>query len=106
MTEADKITFTVCIKNMGASEGSEATQVYIRDLKSSLPPAVKELKGFEKVSLKVGEEKAVSITVDIATLSYFDTDKHNWVAEAGDFEAMVGSLLTDAGGKVGFQFKQ
>ncbi len=105
MTEADKITFSVSIKNTGTREGSEVVQLYVSDLKSTLPRPVKELKGFEKISLKAGEEKTVSITLDKAALSYFDPDKHAWVAEPGDFEALVGSSSSDIRGKAGFTLK-
>lgn len=105
MTAADKITFTVSIKNTGSREGSEIVQLYISDLKSSLPRPVKELKGFEKISLKAGEEKVVSITVDKAALSFYDAEKHAWVAEAGDFEAIVGASSTDVRSKFAFKLK-
>ena len=105
MADQDKITFSVTVKNTGAREGSEVVQLYISDLKSTLPRPVKELKGFEKVSLKPGEEKVVSITVDKTALSFFDPVKHDWVAEPGDFEASVGSSSSDIRGKVAFRLK-
>jgi len=103
MTSSDKITFTVDVKNTGKREGSEIVQLYIHDLKSSLPRPVKELKGFEKVSLKPGEVKTVTFTVEKTALSYFDGGKHEWVAEPGDFEAVVGASSTDVRGKIGFR---
>jgi beta-glucosidase len=103
--DSDKITFAVSIKNTGSREGSDIVQLYISDLKSSLPRPVKELKGFEKVSLKAGEEKVVSLTIDKAALSYFDPDKHSWVAEPGDFEASIGSSSSDIRSKVAFKLK-
>ena len=105
MIESDKITFTVSIKNIGKREGEEVVQLYISDLKSSLPRPVKELKGFEKVILKVGESKLVTFTVDKSALSYFDADKHAWVAEAGDFSALIGSSSTDIKTKIDFKLK-
>ena len=105
ITEADKITFTVSVKNTGTREGSEVVQLYISDLKSTLQRPLKELKGFEKISLKAGEEKAVSITVDKAALSFFDADKHSWVAESGEFEALIGASSADIRTKVGFILK-
>ena len=68
-------------------------------------PAFKELKGFEKVSLKAGETKTVSFTIDSSALSFFDADKHAWVAEPGDFEAVVAASSTDIKSKVGFKLK-
>ncbi|MCD0475476.1 glycoside hydrolase family 3 C-terminal domain-containing protein [Flavobacterium sp. EDS] len=105
ITVADKITFTVKVKNTGTKDGSETVQLYISDLKSSLPRPIKELKGFEKVNLKAGEEKTVSITVDKAALSFFDPVKHDWVAEPGDFEALIGASSTDIKTKVKFTLK-
>jgi len=104
-TAAEKITFTVDVKNTGKREGSEVVQLYISDLKSSLPRPLKELKGFEKVSLKPGETKTVSFTIDSSALSFFDADKHAWVAEPGDFEAIVAASSTDIKSKVGFKLK-
>lgn len=105
ITPEDKITFTVNVKNTGKREGAEVVQLYIRDIKSSLPRPVKELKGFEKVSLAPGETKTVSFTIDKSALSYFDDAKHAWVAEPGDFEAIIGASSTDIKGKTGFTLK-
>jgi len=103
MTSSDKIAFTVNVKNTGKREGSETVQLYISDPKSSLPRPVKELKEFEKVSLKPGEVKTVTFTIDKAALSFFDADKHEWVAEPGDFVALIGASSTDIKSKVGFK---
>ncbi|MND68635.1 Thermostable beta-glucosidase B [compost metagenome] len=105
LTADDKITFTVNVKNTGTREGSEVVQLYISDLKSSLPRPVKELKGFEKVSLKPGETKTVTITVDKAALSFFDDKKHEWVAEPGDFEALIGASSANIKTKTAFKLR-
>ncbi len=105
MTSSDKITFTVSVKNTGMREGSEVVQLYIRDPKSSLPRPVKELKGFEKVTLQPGETKTVTFTIDKTALSFFDAGKHEWVAEPGDFEAIVGASSADIKGKLSFRLK-
>ena len=70
---------------------AEVVQLYIRDVKSSLPRPLKELKGFEKIYLNPGEQKEVTITIDKSALSFFDPVKHDWVAEPGDFEALIGN---------------
>ena len=105
MTANDKISFSVNIKNIGNKEGAEVVQLYISDLKSSLPRPVKELKGFEKVNLKPGEEKTVTFTIDKTALSFFDDKKHDWVAESGDFEAVIAASATDIKSKVGFRLR-
>ena len=105
MRQDDKITFTFTVKNTGKKAGAEVAQLYISDLKSSLPRPTKELKGFEKVFLNPGEEKEVSITIDKAALSFFDADKHAWVAEPGDFEALIGNSSDNIKTKVKFTLK-
>ncbi|WP_028121551.1 glycoside hydrolase family 3 C-terminal domain-containing protein [Epilithonimonas tenax] len=105
MSQEDQITFTFTVKNTGKKAGAEVAQLYISDLKSSVPRPSKELKGFEKVFLNPGEEKQVSITVDKAALSFFDADKHAWVAEPGDFEALIGNSSDNIKTKVKFTLK-
>ena len=102
ITASDSVTFTVKVKNTGKRAGSEIVQLYISDLKSSLPRPVKELKGFEKIALQPGEEKTVSFTIDKTALSFFDADKHDWVAEPGAFEAQIGASSTAIKTKVKF----
>lgn len=105
MTLSDTITFTVNIKNTGERKGAEIVQLYIRDLESSLPRPEKELKGFKRISLQPGETRAVSFEIDKSFLSFFDDGKHNWVAEPGDFEALIGASSSDLKSKVGFTLK-
>ena len=105
MTADDTISFTVNVKNTGTREGQEVVQLYISDKKSSLPRPVKELKGFRKVKLAPGEEKAVTLTIDKKALSFFDDAKHEWIAEPGKFEAVIGSSSRDIKGIVVFELK-
>lgn len=103
MKADEQLTVTVPVKNTGSREGKEVVQLYIRDKKSSVERPVKELKGFCKVSLKPGEEKEVSFTIDRSALSYFDAGSHQWVAEPGAFEAIVAASATDIRGRVEFK---
>ena len=91
MTADDSITFTVAVTNTGNCAGAEVVQLYISDLKSSLPRPRKELKGFSKVWLQPGETRDVSITIGRDALSYYDDRSHEWVVEPGAFEALVGN---------------
>lgn len=95
LTPDETITFSIPVKNTGKKDGAEIVELYISDLKSSLPRPIKELKGFEKVFLKAGEEKVVTITIDRSALSFFDDKKHEWVAEPGAFKALAGSSSAD-----------
>ena len=105
MTADDTITFTVTVKNTGTREGQEVVQLYVSDKKSSLPRPVKELKGFRKIKLAPGEEQTVMLTIDKKALSFFDDVKHEWIAEPGKFEAIIGSSSRDIKGVVPFELK-
>lgn len=105
MTADGTITVSVNVKNTGSRLGSEVVQLYIADKKSSLPRPVKELKGFRKVKLAPGEEKTVSFIVDKTALSFFDDKKHQWIAEPGMFEAIVGASSRDIKGSLTFELK-
>ena len=101
----DKFTISVKVKNTGKRSGSEVVQLYISDLKSSLPRPIKELKGFKKILLNAGEEQVVSFTIDKEALQFFDDSKHEWIAEPGKFEALIGASSTDIRGKIGFELE-
>ena len=91
ISPTEPITFTVTVTNTGKCAGAEVVQLYISDLKSSLPRPKKELKGFSKVYLQPGESREVSITIGSDALSYYDDAKRQWVCEPGDFEALIGN---------------
>ena len=97
------ITVSVPVKNTGSRAGAEIVQLYVSDLKSSLPRPVKELKGFRKITLQPGQEQTVSFTIDRKALSFYDDTKQDWVAEPGAFEALVGASACDIRGKVAFE---
>lgn len=100
-----KVTLSVRVKNTGKRTGQETVQLYVSDKKASLPRPVKELKGFQKVTLAPGEEKEVNFIVTREALSFFDDRKHAWVAEPGTFEALIGASATDIRGRVAFTLK-
>ena len=103
LDENGKIEIEVPVTNKGSREGSETVQLYISDLKSSLPRPTKELKGFEKVRLAPGETKTVKFTVTPEALKFFDDRKHEWVAEPGKFKALIGASSTDIRQSLNFE---
>ena len=101
----ETITFSLAVKNTGNREGQEIVQLYIRDIKSSLPRSVKELKRFKKVKLMPGEEKIVSLSIDKEALSFFDAEKHEWICEPGKFEAIIAASAMDIKDVLKFELK-
>ena len=94
MTKTGKITATVTLKNTGNQDGEEIAQLYIRDLVGTYVRPVKELKGFQKVSLKAGESKTLTFDITPDMLSYFD-ENGNTMLENGKFKIFIGSNSRD-----------
>ena len=105
MTADGTITFNVSVKNTGTMAGAEVVQLYVHDVKSSLPRPEKELKAFQKVYLQPGESRNVSLTLDKSALSYYDDSRHAWVAEPGAFEALIGTASDRLTTKVKFSLQ-
>jgi beta-glucosidase len=84
---------TVDVANTGSRAGDEVVQLYIRDVVSSVTRPTKELRGFERVSLKPGEKKTITFTLGPDALSLVDRSMKR-VVETGRFEIMVGTSST------------
>ena len=95
----------VPVTNTGKVAGAEVVQLYIHDVEASVDRPVKELKGFDKVYLEPGQTKTVEFVIDREALSFFDADKHEWVAEPGEFKALVAASSEDIRGEVSFRLK-
>ena len=104
-TIKDKISFSIPVTNTGNVAGAEVVQLYIQDVESSVDRPLKELKGFEKVWLQPGETKTVRFSIGKDALSFFDAEKHEWVAEPGEFKALVGASVADIRSEVSFELK-
>lgn len=86
----EEVTASVTIKNIGKRDGTETVQLYVRDRYASVSRPIKELKGFKKVMLHVGEEKAVSFKINADMLKFYNTDLE-YVAEPGEFQVFIGT---------------
>ncbi|SMO54405.1 beta-glucosidase [Saccharicrinis carchari] len=88
------ITVSVDVSNTGDMDGEEVVQLYIRDKVASVARPVKELKGFEKISLKKGETRTVKFTINEETVSLYNIDM-KWLAEPGEFDVWIASSSDD-----------
>ena len=84
------IKVQVEVTNTGDMDGDEVVQLYIRDKVSSVTRPVKELKGYKRVHLKVGETKNVIFEITPESLAFYDIDM-KYVVEPGSFNIMTGS---------------
>lgn len=89
MTENDKIVASVKVKNVGEYKGKETVQLYIQDLFGSVVRPVKELRGFKKIELEVGEEKTVEFEITAETLAFVGANLQR-KAEKGKFRVFIG----------------
>ena len=88
------LTASVSVTNSGNRDGKEVIQLYIRDVAGSMARPVKELKGFQKISLNAGETKTVTFNITTNDLKFYNSDlKYDW--EPGDFVIMAGGNSRD-----------
>ena len=83
------LTASVTVKNTGKRAGETVVQLYVQDLTASMSRAVKELKNFEKIMLKPGEQKVVQFTLSDNDLKFYNTQLQH-VAEPGEFNVQIG----------------
>jgi len=94
LTKGKKIEVEVTITNTGAMDGAEVVQLYTLDKIRSITPPEKELKGFQKIYLKVGESKRVLFTLTEEMLRFYNASLQ-YVSEPGEFTVMVGGNSKD-----------
>ncbi len=94
MNNTQTIEVSLNVTNKGKYAGEEVVQLYLRDKVGSVIRPIKELKGFEKINLKVGETKVVKFVIDNEKLSFYN-EKLEFKSEAGDFDLMIGSSSDD-----------
>jgi len=90
-----QVTVSVEVENVGRRAGDEVVQLYVHDVQCSIKRPIKELRGFERVSLRPGEKRTVTFTLKGEQLAFYDTEKHNFVVEPGVFDVLVGSSSED-----------
>ena len=88
------IGISVNVKNIGSREGDEVVQLYLEDLKKSMPGPKKELKGFKRIHLKPNEAQRVAFKLTPDEMALYNKYK-KWVVEPGAFRVMVGSSSRD-----------
>ena len=95
------VKVSVKVKNVGKRDGDDVAQLYVRDVVAQTTRPVRELKGFERFSLKAGEERVVEFSIPTSDLAYCHSDM-SVKTDAGDFHVWVGA---DSNAKLKGQFK-
>lgn len=93
--DADTVTVSFKIKNTGKVDGAEIAQIYVADKESTIFRPVKELRAFEKVFLKAGEEKKVSVELSKRAFAFWNININDWMVETGEFDILIGASSRD-----------
>ncbi|MEJ2078138.1 MAG: glycoside hydrolase family 3 N-terminal domain-containing protein [Acidobacteriota bacterium] len=93
-TIGENVAVSLAVRNIGKVAGEEVVQLYIHDEYASIPRPVKELKGYRRIRLEVGEMKRITFHLPVDQLAFYDMDS-NLVLEAGKIDVMLGSSSDD-----------
>ena len=89
------IIVSIDVANTGKISGDEVVQLYVAHLNSVVSRPKKELKAFQRITLKPGEKKTVQLKIKADDLRYWDENLHKWVLENDTIKLMVGSSSAD-----------
>jgi len=95
ITPDGEIQVSFDVKNTGKREGDEVAQLYIHDQVCSVVRPTKELRGFQRITLKPKETKTITLTIPGEKLAFYDEKSHAFLVEPGAFDIMVGSSSDD-----------
>ncbi len=90
----DKVTVSATVENAGDRAGDEVVQLYVRDVAASIARPVKELKGFQRITLQPGAKRSVEFVLRPEHLGFYNQEMR-FVVEPGEFRVMVGSNSQD-----------
>lgn len=100
-TNSDKITVNANISNSGSADGEVVVQLYIQDLVGSVTRPIKELKGFQKVTLKAGESKNITFNITPEELSFYGVNMKK-IIEPGNFKLWIAQSSADETNEINF----
>ncbi|MDE6685428.1 MAG: fibronectin type III-like domain-contianing protein, partial [Duncaniella sp.] len=103
--EGENLTISIPVTNTGDREGKETVQLYIGDEQASVLRPLKELKGFDKITLAPGAVQTVTFTVTPDDLKFYDPSTSSWISEPGRFKAYIGSSSADIRATVPFELR-
>ena len=94
-TDADTITVSVDVRNIGQRAGAEIIQLYVHNPIGEEIRPEKELRNFAKVFLEPGESKTITMELNGRAFSYYHIGIHDWYAEDGEYEILIGASSRD-----------
>jgi beta-glucosidase len=96
VTAAGEVVVSADIKNTGTRAGDEVVQLYVKHIDSAVARPIKELRGFERITLRPNETRTVRLPLKGTDLTYWDAGKQSFVVEPGSVSIMLGASSADA----------
>jgi beta-glucosidase len=90
-----KLTVRFDVKNTGDRDGADVAQLYTHQRTSTTYQPIKSLRAFERVNLKAGESRPVTLEIPVSHLAYYDVKIHDFRVEPGIFDVLIGSSSED-----------
>lgn len=91
LTPAGKIRVTTEVANTGSRTGDEVVQLYIHQRAGRASRPVRELKGFQRITLRAGERRTIAFDLDESSVRYWNGVVKDWVVDPGTFDVWVGA---------------
>jgi beta-glucosidase len=98
-----QVTAAIDITNTGPREGDEVVQLYVHELEPSVKRPAEELRGFQRIHLKPGETRKVTLTVAGEKLAFYDENRHAFRVHPGPFQILVGAASDDIRAKANLE---
>ena len=95
VTDGGQASVSFTVTNTGSRAGAEIAQLYVGKRNPTVVRPLKELKGFEKVTLQPGESRQVTLSLDARSLAYFDEGSKAFTVEPGRYDVSVGASSQD-----------
>jgi len=92
---AGEVSVSVDVRNSGSVAGDEVVQLYVKRTDSAVERPIRQLRGFERITLRPGETRSVKLPLKGTDLTYWDAGKHSFVVEPGKVTIMVGASSAD-----------
>jgi beta-glucosidase len=90
-----KVTVSLEVQNTGARAGQEVVQLYVHEREASVKRPIKDLRGFQRISLDAKEKNAVTFALPAGDLAFYDIGTKKFVVKPGAFDILVGSSSED-----------
>ncbi|MGK9477006.1 glycoside hydrolase family 3 C-terminal domain-containing protein [Melioribacter sp. OK-6-Me] len=95
LSESDTLTIEFSLKNTGVYEGDEVVQVYVRSTDAKFKTPRKQLKRFQRITLKPGECQKLHFSIPVSEFSFYSTYENNFVVQKGFWKILIGSSSED-----------